>query len=119
FAPAFAAAQDDKGLAELRGTWTVVKSEPKFEPKKLVFDGDKVTVVFTEDDKKETKVKVDSKAKPAQLDFLRNGKVESPGIYEVNGDMLRLCFTEGDGKRPTEFKAGAGVILVTLKREKK
>ncbi|MGE3806292.1 MAG: TIGR03067 domain-containing protein, partial [Gemmataceae bacterium] len=43
------------------------------------------------------------------------------GIYELNGDTLRICHREGGDGRPSEFKADAknrdGII--TLKRVKK
>src|SRR5262249_24996061 len=104
-----------KGLAQLRGSWQVTKSEPKFEPKRLVFDGDKLTIVFDETEKKEATIKIDSSVKPTQIDIV--GRNKFLGIYEVSEDTLRICFPKG-GKRPTEFKAEKGVILVTLKREK-
>jgi uncharacterized protein (TIGR03067 family) len=44
------------------------------------------------------------------------------GIYELDGDTLRICFAmpDRDG-RPTEFKAGKGSVcaLSEFKREKK
>jgi len=107
-----------KGREQLRGAWEVEKSEPRFEPKRLVFDGDKLTVVFDEKEKKQATIKIDPAAKPAQIDIIRD-KEKSLGIYEVSGDTLRICFSPRGEKRPAEFKAGEGVILVTLKRQKK
>jgi uncharacterized protein (TIGR03067 family) len=106
----------EKGLKQLRGSWEVVKSEPKFEPKRLQFDGNKMTAVFADESKKETTIEVDSKAKPAQIDIIRD-KEKSLGIYEVSDDTLRLCFSVNGDKRPTEFKANEGVFLLTLKRK--
>jgi uncharacterized protein (TIGR03067 family) len=124
-----------KGLDQLKGSWKVVKAEPagpdgrpRFEPKWLIINGDKVTVWFDDTGKKkrETRIKVDPKAKPAHIDLQRGEKKGvSRGIYEVKGDTLRICFSEGlYSIRPTEFKAVSEpeercVILVTLKREKK
>jgi uncharacterized protein (TIGR03067 family) len=118
--PATVVAEDQqKGLEQLKGSWEVTKSEPEFSPKRLVFDGNKLTIVFGEEEKKETKIRIDVSAKPAQID-IDPDKENSLGIYEVSGDTLRICFaTTKGGKRPTEFKASEGVILVTLKREKK
>ena len=106
------------GLEQLRGSWEVVKSEPKFEPKRLIFEGNKVTAAFSETEKKEATVKIDPAAKPAQTDVITD-KEKILGIYEVSGDTLRLCISPKGKKRPAEFKAGEGVFLVTLKREKK
>jgi uncharacterized protein (TIGR03067 family) len=126
--------EEHKGLEQLRGSWQVVKAEPSghdgsplFEPKRLAFNGNKVTAFFDKagKQKKETRVKVNPKAKPAQIDMQRDERAKDAflGIYEVSGDTLRICFFDGPPRyRPTEFKALNGpearVILVTLKREK-
>jgi uncharacterized protein (TIGR03067 family) len=39
------------------------------------------------------------------------------GIYEIQGDTLTLCFIDGTGKRPKEFKSRPAELLV-LKRVK-
>jgi uncharacterized protein (TIGR03067 family) len=108
--------KEQTGLDPLRGSWEVVKSEPKFEPKRLVFAGDRLTVVFNETKKGEVRIKVDSKARPAYIDIFGD-KEKSLGIYEVSGDTLRICFS--DSERPARFEARKGVFLITLKREKK
>jgi uncharacterized protein (TIGR03067 family) len=119
-APASEAADEEQtGLEQLRGSWEVVKkSVPDFEAKRLIFDGAKFTVVLDEKEKEEVKFKIDATAKPMRIDILAK-KETNLGIYELNGDTLRICFAIKGSKRPTEFKAGEDVILVTLKREKK
>jgi uncharacterized protein (TIGR03067 family) len=44
-----------------------------------------------------------------------------PGIYEIEGDTLRVCRTTGSNVRPTEYSAAArsGHVLLVLKRETK
>lgn len=41
------------------------------------------------------------------------------GIYEISGDIRRLCYAEAGKERPAEFSAkkGSGYLLVTFKRE--
>jgi uncharacterized protein (TIGR03067 family) len=41
------------------------------------------------------------------------------GIYEIGGDVRRLCYAEVGKDRPTEFGTwkGSGRVLVTFKRE--
>ena len=43
-----------------------------------------------------------------------------PAIYELDGDMLRICYDLSGGRRPAEFKslAGTKLYLVTYKRQK-
>ncbi len=42
-----------------------------------------------------------------------------PAIYELDGDMLRICYDLSGAKRPTDFKSSAGTKLyvVTYKRK--
>lgn len=49
------------------------------------------------------------------------GNHENVGIYELKGDDLRLCMNDDEGSkvRPTEFKSGKKILLVTLRRAKK
>jgi uncharacterized protein (TIGR03067 family) len=45
---------------------------------------------------------------------------KTKGIYEVNGDDLKLCVTSRPGvERPREFSRNEdGLALITLRREK-
>jgi uncharacterized protein (TIGR03067 family) len=48
-------------------------------------------------------------------------RIELPGIYEIDGDVMKLCWAVGGkGGRPKEFKTepGSEHLLVTLKRVK-
>src|SRR5262245_58549430 len=121
-----------------RGTWVVISSEQdgkpfKFPPRGTLFtfaDG-KVTVgpkkqegklfgTFTADPKKD----------PKQIDLVQQvdkRKIILHGIYRLEKDRLILCVGtasgSGDaavleGKRPTEFKPGPNVQILTLQRAK-
>jgi uncharacterized protein (TIGR03067 family) len=132
-------ADDDptaKELAKLEGTWTVVKMEingksllekGKPEPKLLIKDG-KVT-----SDTKEAPLggaelaKVfDPSKKPKTVTVALEGSVKFYGIYEVDGDELRICGDGVDtaqeknpeGRRPKEFDSNKGLLIV-YKRDKK
>ena len=68
---------------------------------------------------KESTYKIDAVPKVKTIDLTENKQVVL-GIYKLDGDALQLCFGEGTNiPRPTEFKAGDGKIVVTLKRAKK
>ncbi len=68
---------------------------------------------------KEGEYKLDPAAKVKTINLTKNGRV-SPGIYELDGDTLRICLAEGTAAaRPTEMKPDAkSVALVTFKRVK-
>jgi len=64
--------------------------------------------------------KVDPKANPATLDLTFIASI--PGIYNIDGDTLTICFPKGEkGERPKKFESpeGSGLVLMILKREKK
>jgi RNA polymerase sigma factor (sigma-70 family) len=105
------AAEDLKGLAyvfETNGKW------------KLQKDGEaQAEGTFT----------VDPAQKPRRIDYKIESSISeeskgksSLGIYELDGDTLKVCRTWPDhDQRPTEFAAGAGskCILTELKRKRK
>jgi uncharacterized protein (TIGR03067 family) len=63
--------------------------------------------------------KLDPTAKVKSIDLIDERRT-SPGIYELNGDTLKLCIAEGNNAvRPTEMKPdGKRIAVVTLKRVK-
>ena len=65
-------------------------------------------------------VKLDPAKKPRAADWTIEGSdMVAKGIYEVDGDTWKHCFSLAD--RPTEFgsKEGSGVYYIVLKRVKK
>ena len=124
---------DKKEQEKLQGTWSMVKwSGGKPRPKKdkdleLTFKGDKVTIKSgAEPEAGEGTYSVDPTKKPKQLTVHldRNGKkVTILGIYELNGDTLKICHFDGDTKsmegRPKELVANEETILAMFKRDKR
>jgi len=63
--------------------------------------------------------KLDPDASPKSIDMSEGGRL-SPGIYELDGDTLKICLAEGPtATRPTVMKPdGMRVAVVTFKRVK-
>lgn len=117
-------AKDDK--EKLQGTWVLVSGEHDGQPipeevaktVKLVFAGDKVTL-YHNDQKNEGTFKVAADKKPKELDLdMDSGAVK--GIYQLDGDTLKLANAKPGEERPKEFpkKEGSGLTVATLKRQK-
>ena len=120
---------DDKEL--IKGTWTVVKSDENGKPNEEVLkakftfkDGDKLLFKMAEEQAQEAIYKLDPTKKPKQIDLTvkqDNESLTALGIYEIDGDKMRLCVAEPDAKgRPTEFKStDKKVVYMELTRDKK
>jgi RNA polymerase sigma factor (sigma-70 family) len=138
--PAATAGPDDKpGLVDpktgqklapdldgLQGKWIVTslhadgkeKEEANFST--LTFHGDNMLLKKRPDhDGDEYKIRFDLSASPARIDFTKGGHT-SPGIFELNGDKLRICLREKGGERPSEFvsERGSNLTLIELRRDK-
>jgi uncharacterized protein (TIGR03067 family) len=134
FLAAAAPKEDDakKELEKWQGTWTRVGAEEKGQklsddelkkmPVTLIIKEDKFTVKVGEQTLEGT-FKIDPAKKPKAYDAKATnaeGKTEeSIGIYEIDGDMLKVCFVSADKERPKEFKADAGSdsLLHTYKKK--
>lgn len=128
-----AAAQDKKEPDKLKGSWTVMSYErdtkqlPADKAKEIKYDlaDDKLTlkagIGFTGG--KEHAVKLDATKKPKQIDITpadgRNKGKTFQGIYEIDGDKLKICVSAPDKDRPKEFatKDGSYSILMNLQRD--
>jgi uncharacterized protein (TIGR03067 family) len=119
--------------AKMQGKWTVLTWETSGEPPesfnnmRVIIKGD--SMLF-EEKFKEEKSKREMKSmwvmtfrlnpakRPKTIDLQLPGKPEKLGIYELEGDTLKVCF-DTEGERPKEFaiEAKSGKTLFVLQRE--
>ena len=122
----------EKETKKFQGTWTFESSEaggeklPADQLKELVltFEGDKHTVRKGDEVLQTGTQKLDLSKSPKAIDVTvtegPNKGAVMLGIYEIDGDTLKVCFDEEGKKRPTEFKSASGSqTLVVHKRVKK
>jgi uncharacterized protein (TIGR03067 family) len=131
-AAALAGGEPARDIDKLKGAWLVIGGEadgralPEEEVKKKVivrFAAE--TLVLTEDgkqDKVELKYKLDPTQKPKAIDITpetaERGVIR--GIYQLDGDTLKVCLGEPGKERPAKFetKPGSGHKLMKLSRMK-
>src|SRR5262249_8632881 len=121
-----------KALAKLDGTWRA--ESMAVDGNKLGADDVKAYSVTIKDGKYSAKMgndvynegtlKIDPAKKPGTLDVMpskgdNEGKTMQ-GIFELDGDTLKICLSQPDGDRPKEFasEAGTGRLYVVYKRQK-
>jgi uncharacterized protein (TIGR03067 family) len=131
------AGQDGKKLAELEGTWTIVKMQlhdhsllEQGETWKLVIKDGKLSTDYGNAGKEAVALSkiLDPSKQPRTITLPSERGFSFYGIYEVKGDELRVC---GDGvhkdtkenpesRRPKEFstKTGTFRLFFVFKREK-
>jgi len=110
----------DKEVRKFQGTWTFESSEtggeklPIGELKALIltFEGPKHTVKKGDDVIQVGTQKLDPSKSPKTIDVTiaegPNKGTVMLGIYEIDGDTLKVCFDPQGKKRPTEFKSTPG-----------
>src|SRR5688572_22850024 len=114
----------EKPAATLEGVWAVEKIEGKGDKEvanvTFTFTADKVSIKEGAKERVENAgYTSDATKKPAHIDIKPdrgNKDMAILGIYEIDGDNLKICFTADGGTRPTEFKADkdARTVLVVL-----
>jgi uncharacterized protein (TIGR03067 family) len=123
-ATAACGADDAKGL---QGTWIAVKTELAGEPVNwtvtLTIEDDKYTILANGKPDKGT-CKIDAAARPGKMTITGGEGGPNAGktflaIYELDGDMLRICYDLSGQKHPETFatQKGTPLYLVTYKRK--
>jgi uncharacterized protein (TIGR03067 family) len=123
-----------KELERMAGTWAVVAHEVGGQKQnkemveqanvRLIVKGTKYIVFFGEQQVTQGTLKLDPTAKPKTIDAVADDgptKGEAmPGIYELEGDSMRVVFAQPGEPRPTEFRTRAGTnqIMIQYKRVK-
>jgi uncharacterized protein (TIGR03067 family) len=115
---------------KLQGSWEVLEFEVSGKPLpeqflqkvKVVFAGDKFKFDSGKPQNKDATFKIDPTKKPKQITITseeKGGKMDLLGIYEFDGDKLKLCL-HASGERPTEFKSTPETksLRMLLKKEK-
>ena len=120
-----AARIDETDQAKLAGKWTVETFEyngnavERLKDAIREFKDGKYSLTLKMGDEIEGSLKLDSTKTPKQIDLDVNGRTLK-GIYELDGDTLKMSYNLGAEERPTEFvsKPDTGLVLVIHKRKK-
>ena len=121
-----------KDLKEMQGTWDRVSME--LEGKEVPADtlkgwtatykNDLLTLSSKDGVYRRILVTLDPSRKPKAMNsWDLEGPFEDqtvPGIYEIDGDTMKVCFAEPGHERPKEFttKQGPGFLYCVYKRSK-
>lgn len=124
------AAKND--LAKLQGEWSMVSGsadgqlmpEPLRKQMKRICKGDELTATMSGKVFFKATITIDASKNPKTIDYqmtegFTKGKTQL-GIYELDGDTLKSCFSAAGAERPKDFttKAGDGRTVSVWKREK-
>lgn len=119
-----------KDFDKLQGTWAIRAVETNGSimgddnrqdaPGELTLNGNQYTLKFGEIVNTGT-FRLDSERTPKAVDVIPsdgpNRGRTFPGIYTIEGDIMKSCFNVGGGKRPTEFatQGHPGFVVVEQK----
>ena len=110
----------EKELKKFQGTWTIessVTGGKKIPADQLkgfivIFEGDKHTLKLGDKVFQVGTLKIDPSKSPKTVDVTMTEGPEKGavmlGIYEFDGDTVRVCFDPQGKTRPTEFKSPPG-----------
>jgi uncharacterized protein (TIGR03067 family) len=125
-----AIAQDavKKDRDALQGKWIIVsverdgKAQDNFKDATRVFAGDKYNITTKSGTTLTGTFQLDPSKTPKAMNMMPGegqykGKTLQ-GIYELNGDNLKICFAEPGKDRPKDFTSRSGQVLAIHKRQK-
>jgi len=129
-APALGQGDAKKELAKFQGTWAIESAQADgqeiptdvFKSFKMTFKGDSYTVQMGQE-KIEGTFRLDPSANPKRIDVLPDdgpdrGRVQQ-GVYEFDGDKLKICAATPGTDRPAGFdtKDKPGRTLLILRKQ--
>jgi uncharacterized protein (TIGR03067 family) len=112
---------------KLQGNWAVTswqRGGQRVSPDiamtaRFTFAGDKLTILTGKDTKTEATIKLDPDKKPKEIDVDLGGNNVRKGIYQLDGDDLKVAYGEFGNLRPKEFPAKeSGLTVWVLRRVK-
>lgn len=121
-----------KDRKKMEGTWRVIsyqkdgKKTPaeQLEKTRSIFNADGTAMVQREGKTiAQGNIKIDPSKKPKQSEAIyTEGELKGKtvlGIYDIDGDNMKICFSLPGKDRPTEFssKPDSGQVLITYKRD--
>ncbi|MCA8992224.1 MAG: protein kinase [Planctomycetaceae bacterium] len=111
----------------IQGEWQVIFAEDsgRTGPPEAIKD---IRMVITNESmtmsiagrENESTYTLDPSTTPKSIDMTNDG-LTKPGIYDLQGDTLRICFSENTDERPTAFDSqpnSVNDVVLTLKRVK-
>jgi uncharacterized protein (TIGR03067 family) len=117
-----------KDKEKLQGTWTLTQIElggkkidlPEGKSMQLIFTGDKVMMKGSPKGDEEGAYTIDASKKPKQITLTKKdggADEKMPGIYEIEGDTLRIATSimGPKGPRPTGFDDKMAAIMILKK----
>jgi uncharacterized protein (TIGR03067 family) len=134
-AAALSVAADDPApsdLDRLQGTWLLITLEAEGEDVpaeqhegwNAVYAGNRLTLRAGEMVRRRGIITLDPSRSPRAMNtWDQDGPYEDqtvPGIYELAGDTLKVCFARPGAERPTEFttRRGTGFLYCVYRRQK-
>jgi uncharacterized protein (TIGR03067 family) len=118
-------------LEKFQGEWRTVAVEVdsgavpswQFENARLVIAGNRFTLrnpLPDADQRTEGHLQLDPTKVPKELDLCLNDGEAIEEIYELEGDILRICYPVRSGRRPTEFRTypTSGLSIVMYERSR-